>query len=241
MASETYAEFAPVECPDSDLGLIQELLSYHMLCDTCCVFSRDGHGKLQLAYQPSPLHWSRQVEWPWAVRAAGLKPYHDCLDVGSGWSVLKYAIAKRCRFVECVDIDPPSVEKAWATTRKMGLRNLMHAQADVAHLPYDDDFFDRVFCVSVLEHVKVDHAACVREMVRVLKPGGALLVTLDMVLERGAGDDDFFMGVKEVSSVLGELNIDGVGRPERVASATMPDGTIVSVVLVRYTKPEKVS
>jgi len=231
VASETYAEFAPSECPDSDLPLIQELLSYHMLCDTCCVFSRDGHGKLQLAYQPSPLHWSRQVEWPWAVRAAGLKPYHDCLDVGSGWSVLKYAIAKRCRFVECVDIDPPSVEKAWATTRKMGPRNLMHAQADVAHLPYDDDFFDRVFCVSVLEHVKVDHAACVREMVRVLKPGGALLVTLDM--------DDFFVGGKELATILEALDIDAVSQPPRFATATMPDGTVVGVVLVRYVKPER--
>lgn len=236
MNSKTYARLATPSCPDSDLPLIQELLSYHMLCDTCCTFARDEHQKLHLALQPSPLHWSRQVEWPWAVREADLRPFHECLDVGAGWSVMKYAVAKRCRFLECVDNDPPSVEKAWATTKKMGVRNVVHAQADAARLPNPDALFDRVFCVSVLEHVRIDHAACVRELVRVLKPGGVLVMTLDVA--DSPGETDFFIdgvGFAGILEVLGIAEVE-VPRGPRCRAA-MPDGTEVTCALVRYVKP----
>ena len=40
-------------------------------------------------------------------------------------------------------------------------------------LPFEDNTFDAVFSLSVLEHVK-DPFACARELARVLKPGGTL-------------------------------------------------------------------
>lgn len=51
------------------------------------------------------------------------------------------------------------------------------AQADVTKLPFSDGSFDMVVCSEVLEHIE-DNRAAVRELVRVLKPGGDLVVTV---------------------------------------------------------------
>jgi len=48
-------------------------------------------------------------------------------------------------------------------------------------LEFPDARFDRVFCLSVIEHIPRDvWPACMREMARVLKPGGRLIMTMDM-------------------------------------------------------------
>ena len=48
---------------------------------------------------------------------------------------------------------------------------------DITALSVGDDSFDRIVCVSTLEHVPND-AAAARELARVLKPGGLLAVTV---------------------------------------------------------------
>jgi len=45
----------------------------------------------------------------------------------------------------------------------------------VTEIPFEDEFFDVVLCVDVLEHVGKDFVA-VKEMFRVLKPGGVLVL-----------------------------------------------------------------
>lgn len=49
--------------------------------------------------------------------------------------------------------------------------------ADITCLPFKNDSFDLVICSEVMEHIADQHAA-VREMVRVLKPGGNLAVSV---------------------------------------------------------------
>ncbi len=51
------------------------------------------------------------------------------------------------------------------------------AQADVTKLPFADGSFDVVICSEVLEHIE-DNRTAVAELVRVLKPGGDLVVTV---------------------------------------------------------------
>jgi SAM-dependent methyltransferase len=55
------------------------------------------------------------------------------------------------------------------------------AQADVTKLPFADGSFDIVICSEVLEHI-VDNRTAVAELVRVLKPGGDLVVTVPRFL-----------------------------------------------------------
>ncbi len=49
-------------------------------------------------------------------------------------------------------------------------------QADVESLPFPDESFDYVLCVEVLRYLP-DPSGCIREIARVLKPGGICLVT----------------------------------------------------------------
>jgi SAM-dependent methyltransferase len=56
-----------------------------------------------------------------------------------------------------------------------GLANLHPTQADATGMPYDDDSFDAAFLVTVLGEVP-DQDAALRELSRVLKPGGRLVV-----------------------------------------------------------------
>jgi hypothetical protein len=59
---------------------------------------------------------------------------------------------------------------------------------DMTDVPFKDDAFDLIVCVHVLEHVPDDRQA-IREMVRVLKPGGQALLLVPIVLEQPTLED----------------------------------------------------
>ena len=49
--------------------------------------------------------------------------------------------------------------------------------ADAEHLPFRDGLFDRIVCTEVLEHIPDDRAG-IRELMRVLQPGGLMAVSV---------------------------------------------------------------
>jgi SAM-dependent methyltransferase len=59
---------------------------------------------------------------------------------------------------------------------------------DMTDVPFKDDTFDLIVCVHVLEHVPDDRQA-IREMVRVLKPGGVAMLLVPIVLEQPTLED----------------------------------------------------
>ncbi len=52
--------------------------------------------------------------------------------------------------------------------------------ADIHHLPFTDNSLGAITCFSVLEHVQNPEIAC-QELLRVLRPGGKLLVTVPFI------------------------------------------------------------
>jgi SAM-dependent methyltransferase len=64
----------------------------------------------------------------------------------------------------CVDLDPAPYERSMEVTR-----------CDVTSIGYPDDSFDMIICSHVLEHVPNDGLA-MRELCRVLKPGGTAIL-----------------------------------------------------------------
>jgi SAM-dependent methyltransferase len=75
-----------------------------------------------------------------------------------------------------VDREPQWVAEATRRAQAVGLAGrLTYQQGDVGQLPFTDASFDLVTCQTVLIHVP-DVRAVLREFVRVLAPGGLLLV-----------------------------------------------------------------
>jgi SAM-dependent methyltransferase len=62
-------------------------------------------------------------------------------------------------------------------------------KADITDLPFADDSFDVILCSHVLEHV-VDDRKAMRELYRVLRPGGWALVLVPVDFDRGETFED---------------------------------------------------
>jgi SAM-dependent methyltransferase len=92
------------------------------------------------------------------------------LDAGCGTGVETGPYAAR---LGVVGIDYQREHLAWASGAWPGAR---FALADLARLPLPDASFDLVVLNQVIEHV-LDPAAVVRELARVVAPGGRLLVS----------------------------------------------------------------
>jgi ubiquinone/menaquinone biosynthesis C-methylase UbiE len=109
------------------------------------------------------------------LRLAGNLRGRSVLDVGCGDGTLTLAFARAgAASVTGCDIDPRMI--SYAVTRATQQQHAVHyTVADAARLPFADRSFDLVTVVAVLAFVP-DAERAVREMARVLKPGGCLIV-----------------------------------------------------------------
>lgn len=97
------------------------------------------------------------------------------LDAGCGDGTLaRTAIREGAARVCGCDLDPRMVGKARATASRDGMP-IDLAVARLQALPFPDNTFDVVTCITVLAFVP-DAIQAVREMARVLRPGGCLVI-----------------------------------------------------------------
>lgn len=68
-----------------------------------------------------------------------------------------------------------------ASIRASGAHRGLVVKGSVAKLPFRDEAFDAVICSEVLEHID-DYEAAMAELVRVLKPGGRLALSVPRYL-----------------------------------------------------------
>ncbi|WP_440114142.1 class I SAM-dependent methyltransferase [Paenibacillus sp. QZ-Y1] len=144
-----------------------------------------------------PLHpawWSRPYEYEWARQFA--RQDDVVLDAACGIShPFKFWLAEHCQEVHACDWDERILseeairldiasdfgEQAARNLPNSSLVKLHRAQANLAQLPYEAGKFDRVFCISVLEHLDAGTMLrAFREFARVLKPDGKLIATFDV-------------------------------------------------------------
>ena len=72
-----------------------------------------------------------------------------------------------------MDINGAAVQEARTAAAEQGLGNVRFEEANLLSLPFEDDSFDAAYLSSVLEHV-TDPLAVLRELYRVVKPGGVV-------------------------------------------------------------------
>lgn len=144
-------------------------------------------------YSPKPVGFStrvmiteRVVEYPLTFQALPAKPT-NILDIGSGNSPLPYHLACVGHSTVAVDFHPYPMHHP----------NLTALRCDATRLPLKDATFPYVTAISSLEHfglggygdpVLVNGPLKVRtEILRVLEPGGMLIVSLPVGVERKLG------------------------------------------------------
>lgn len=159
---------------------------------------RDPKGEhVSAGLYASGLYWSRHWEYPWAIESAGLVEPDGyaidnigemkVLDVGCGSApFLPYLGMMGC---QAYGSDPggrkgveDTIDGLWfvfdGNFGKPYVKELR--QEGMQDLSWPDNYFDRVFCLSVIEHLSAWAAeAGVKEMKRVLRPGGLLVISVD--------------------------------------------------------------
>lgn len=94
------------------------------------------------------------------------------LDVGCGDArAYQQEVLSSVKELHGIDID----EKAVARARLKGVQAITHDLSK--RLPYDDNYFDCVIILEVLEHL-FDPMFALKEMWRVMKPGGILITSV---------------------------------------------------------------
>ena len=113
------------------------------------------------------------------LHLAGLKPGEDVLDVGCGTGSLAIAAKRRvgpAGTVFGIDASPEMLARAKKKARVAGLAVIFRNAAAQA-LPFAEGQFDIVLSTLMLHHLpRKSREQCVREINRVLKPGGHVLM-----------------------------------------------------------------
>lgn len=109
-----------------------------------------------------------------AVARMNIRPRDRVLEVGVGTGLNITRYPEDCDVI-AVDLSAAMLRKARARVAKKGRRNVRLLEMDAAHLTFASDSFDRVYA-PYLVSVVADPIAVVREMYRVCRPGGKIVI-----------------------------------------------------------------
>lgn len=127
------------------------------------------------------MNWRHSGVTDWGLRHISIKAHHVILDVGCGGgrTVAKLAVAARDGVVQGIDYSEECVAAARRLNRTLVAdRRVDIQQAPVSRLPFADDTFDLATAIET-HFWWPDLGAGLREVRRVLKPGGRLLVVAE--------------------------------------------------------------
>lgn len=149
-------------------------------------------------YVTSASHVDPQV-LTWLVELAQPRPDWRMLDVATGTGHTAFAFAPYVAEIVGIDLTPRMLAEAEKLAAQQGVSNVRFVEADIHELPFDDETFDDeqfdlVTCRRAAHHFS-DIEEALAEMVRMLKPGGMLLID-----DRSVPEDDF------VDSIMNRLD-----------------------------------
>jgi 2-polyprenyl-3-methyl-5-hydroxy-6-metoxy-1,4-benzoquinol methylase len=125
-------------------------------------------GKTYIEYQGERYHERAHPDaYELALAAMNDVPPGDVLDVAAGAGYTSARLAARGHRVRAIDIHPEQFVP----------RAIPFIKADLnGRLPFDDATFDGVLALEIIEHLEAPRAF-VRELARVVKPGGTVVVS----------------------------------------------------------------
>lgn len=126
-----------------------------------------------ILYFPRPFHSSSRLK-----QILRPQPGERVLEIGPGIGLNALAIANALApdgVLDVLDIQEEMIMHLDRRAARAGVTNIVATQADAKELPYADDVFDGVYLVTTLGEIG-DKDAALREIHRVLKPSGRLII-----------------------------------------------------------------
>jgi ubiquinone/menaquinone biosynthesis C-methylase UbiE len=124
-----------------------------------------------------------QEDMPRIVRLFKRHGVEKVLDLGCGSGRHTVYLARHGFSVYGLDVSPEGVRLAKEWLRKEGLSAKFKFGSIYEKLPYRTNFFDAVISTQTLHHARIeDIRKTIKEMERVLKPGGFIFVTLQRIV-----------------------------------------------------------
>ena len=113
------------------------------------------------------------------VKLSGIRPGQKVLEIGCGAGFFTPAIAVSAGekgFVNSIDLHPSAVEKTAEKMTGAGAVNVSVSRADAHSTGFEKDCFDLIILYGVVPAPVISEKELGRELLRILKPGGAIAV-----------------------------------------------------------------
>ncbi len=137
-----------------------------------------------------PNNGTRQFEFPWAYFQIAPRRGMRALDVGGSHAGMQFVLAQEG--VEVTNVDPgedargvgwPVSAASIATFNRAFKTDVRFVGSTVQDADLPSEHFDVAYSISTIEHIPADeYPALMSELRRVLKPGGKLVLTVDLFL-----------------------------------------------------------
>ncbi len=156
------------------------------------------------------------------------------LDVGCGLAYGTALMADSAASITGLDYDSETI--ADNKSRYSDKKNLDFRQGAIPPIPFDDHSFDVITAFQFIEHIQ-HRKEFLRECLRVLKPGGSLLVTTPNIKKSLARNPfhvheyTFDEMKKEVGDLTGKFELKGLNGNERVNKYYAENGKFVRMIL----------
>ena len=110
-------------------------------------------------------------------KAQGVK---KVCDAACGFGAHALSMLSNGFEVEAFDVSPRAVELTAAGLRKFGYENVQVKVTGILDTGYENDTFDAVTAYAVVDHlIKADAQKAIRELMRIVKKDGLVLVSFD--------------------------------------------------------------
>lgn len=140
-------------------------------------FFDEMSGKRNAIFRSNPvLDYEQRIRSRAVIDRLGPGQGETILDIGCGNARDLLQILDAGASIVGVDLSEGMIEQARLELEAAGYSGVRLEVGDATRLSFPEGTFDKVLCSEVIEHIP-DAAAAAREMWRVLKPGGTLVMS----------------------------------------------------------------
>lgn len=150
-----------------------------------------------------------QPETDWTIELLNFQTHDRAVELGcgAGRGLVLAARAAGLAHITGMDLSPTMLRAASHRLRRAGQRDRVRLlRGDLEALPYRDGSLDKIWSVHTF-YFWADPEAVLADLLRVLAPGGRIVVTLATGTVSRAGDDQFWPLHQQVEALVSLLNI----------------------------------